>query len=228
MVSYICRSANADFEVMDIAFSLIILIISVILHEVAHGYMANWLGDPTARLQGRLTLNPASHIDPIGSVFLPFLLWVAQNFSPHPILIGYAKPVPYNPHNLPGKYDEALVAGAGPATNLLLALIFGLLIRFGSVAMSPALFAAFSTIVALNLVLALFNLIPIPPLDGSKVLTALLPGGLGVGYAHFRANFERLGVFSGTLLILVCFYFLSPFFSDFLAFLFRLLTGASA
>ncbi|MEI7719777.1 MAG: site-2 protease family protein [bacterium] len=213
---------------MDIVFSIIILIISVILHEVAHGYMANWLGDPTARLAGRLTLNPTSHIDPTGSVFLPFILWAAQNFSPHPVLIGYAKPVPYNPHNLPGKYDEALVAGAGPATNLFLALFFGLLIRFGGVSMTPALFAALGTIVATNLVLALFNLIPIPPLDGSKVLTVLLPGGVGRAYAHFRANFERMGVFSGTLLILLCFYFRSPFFSDFLAFAFRLLTGVSA
>lgn len=213
---------------MDIAFSIIILIISVILHEVAHGYMANWLGDPTARLQGRLTLNPTSHIDPVGSVFLPFMLWMAQNFSPHPILIGYAKPVPYNPHNLPGEYDEALVAGAGPATNFFLAIFFGLLIRFGGVAMSPALFAAFGTIVATNLILGLFNLIPIPPLDGSKVLAGILPGGLGVGYAHFRANFEKLGTFSGTLLVLVCFYFLSPLFSDVLSFLFRLLTGVQA
>ena len=212
---------------MDIVFSITILIISVILHEVAHGYMANWLGDPTARLQGRLTLNPASHIDPTGSIFLPFILWAAQNFSPHPILIGYAKPVPYNPHNLPGKYDEALVAGAGPATNIFLALFFGLCIRFGGAAMTPALFTAFGIIVGTNLVLAFFNLIPIPPLDGSKVLTALLPGAVGDAYAHFRANFERLGVFSGTLLILLCFYFFAPFFSDFLGFLFRLLTGVA-
>ena len=195
------------------------------MHEVAHGYMANWLGDPTARLSGRLTLNPASHIDPVGSVFLPFILWAAQNFSPHPILIGYAKPVPYNPNNLPGKYDEALVAGAGPATNFFLALFFGLLIRFGGVAMSPALLDAFAAIVWLNLALAVFNLIPIPPLDGSKVLAGLLPHRLATGYSHFRANFERLGVFSGTLLILLFFYFFSPFFSDFLAFLFRLVTG---
>jgi len=210
---------------MDIAFSLIILIVSVILHEVAHGYMANWLGDPTARLQGRLTLNPASHIDPTGSVFLPFILWAAQNFSPHPILIGYAKPVPYNPHNLPGKYDEALVAGAGPATNLFLAVFFGLCIRFGGVAMSPALFQALGAIVELNLVLALFNLLPIPPLDGSKVLAGLLPGEVGIAYSHFRANFERLGVFSGTLLILVCFYFFAPVFSVIINAALRLLTG---
>ena len=79
-----------------------------------------------------------------------------------------------------------------------------------------------------NLILALFNLIPIPPLDGSKVLAGILPGSLGVGYAHFRANFERLGVFSGTLLVLLCFYFLSPVFSTFVSFLFQLITGVSA
>src|ERR1700739_2133873 len=97
-------------------FSLIVLIVSVILHEVAHGYMANYLGDPTARIQGRLTLNPLSHIDPLGTILLPLLMWIGQGFAPHPILIGYAKPVPYNPYNLPGKYDELLVAAAGPAT----------------------------------------------------------------------------------------------------------------
>ena len=93
----------------DIIFGIIVLIISVILHEVSHGYMANWLGDPTARLAGRLTLNPLSHIDPVGSVLLPVILTITHS----PLLIGYAKPVPYNPYNLPGKYDETLVAGQG-------------------------------------------------------------------------------------------------------------------
>src|SRR4051812_22328487 len=131
----------------DLVFSLIILVVSIILHEVAHGYMANWLGDPTARLQGRLTLNPLSHIDPVGSILLPALLV----FTHSPMLIGYAKPVPYNPYNLGGKYDEALVAGAGPGTNLLLALIFSLLIRFGGVAMSAPMLSAFATIVYVNM-----------------------------------------------------------------------------
>ena len=209
----------------DIIFSLVILIISVILHEVAHGYMANWLGDPTARLQGRLTLNPLSHIDPMGSIILPAILAISHS----PIMIGYAKPVPYNPYNLSGKYDEALVAGAGPATNLLLALIFGLAIRFGSVSMTPQLLTAFATIVFTNLVLAIFNLIPIPPLDGSKVLSDILPGALGRAYAHFRANFERLGVLSGTLFLLVIFYlFLIPIFSIVVSWLFSLITGVAA
>lgn len=207
----------------DLIFSLIILIFSVILHEVAHGYMANWLGDPTARLQGRLTLNPVSHIDPLGSIILPAVLILSHS----PIMIGYAKPVPYNPYNLKGEYDEALVAGAGPATNILLALIFGFLIRFGGALINPALLTAFATIVAINLVLAIFNLIPVPPLDGSKVLSALLPGGFGRAYASFRAYFERLGILSGTLLILLIFYFLSPYFYVALAWLFGLITGVS-
>ncbi len=209
----------------DLVFSLLVLFISVILHEVAHGYMADYLGDPTARLQGRLTLNPLSHVDPVGTILLPLLLWMGQGFGAHPFLIGYAKPVPYNPHNLPGKHDELLVAGAGPATNLALALLFGLLIRFGGVAMTPELLSAFATIVSVNLVLAIFNLIPIPPLDGSKVLAGILPGGLAHAYAHFRLNFERFGVLSGTLFILIIFYILSPYFYLLLQWLFQLITG---
>lgn len=209
---------------VDIIFAIVILIVSVILHEVAHGYMANALGDPTARLMGRLTLNPISHIDPIGSVLLPAVLALTGS----PFLIGYAKPVPYNPYNLPGRWDEGLVAFAGPATNIILALIFGLALRFGSGAMSVPLVSAFATICYLNMLLALFNLIPIPPLDGSKVLGAIfgaISPALAQGYDHFRVNFERLGILSGTLLILLVFIVLSPYFTSLLFWLFTLLTG---
>lgn len=206
---------------MDIIFSILILVISIILHEVAHGYMANYLGDPTAKLQGRLTLNPVSHIDPVGSVILPALLALAHS----PLLIGYAKPVPYNPYNLRGKYGETWVAVAGPATNLFLALLFGLLIRLGGVAMTPDLLGAFTIIVYINLLLALFNLLPIPPLDGSKVLAGILPGPLGRKYDLFRANFERLGLVSGILLVLLVFYILSPYFLALVRFVFTLITG---
>ena len=211
---------------IDIVFGLIVLVFSVILHEVAHGYMAQWLGDPTARLAGRLTLNPVRHIDPVGSIVLPALLLIMHA----PILIGYAKPVPYNPYNLRGKYAEGLVAFAGPGTNILLAAIFGLLIRFASAQLGPDLISAFAVIVYINMLLALFNLIPVPPLDGSKVLSTLLAmvsPALLRGYDTFRLNFERLGILSGTLLILVVFYFLAPFFSVFLFKLFALLTGVS-
>ncbi|MBY0473260.1 site-2 protease family protein [Patescibacteria group bacterium] len=207
----------------DLIFGLIILIISVILHEVAHGYMANYLGDPTARLQGRLTLNPLSHIDPIGSILLPALLV----FSSSPFLIGYAKPVPYNPYNLKGKWAETLVAAAGPGTNLLLACIFAILIRAGSVAMTTQTLTAFATIVYINLLLALFNLIPIAPLDGSKVLSGLLGTRTVVGraYESFRSSLERVGVFSGTLIILVILYLLYPYFSFVVQATFTLLVG---
>jgi Zn-dependent protease len=205
----------------DIIFWALVLIFSIILHEVAHGYMANFLGDPTAKLQGRLTLNPISHIDPLGTIILPFVLLMTSS----PILIGYAKPVPYNPYNLRHKYGEALVAFAGPGTNILLALIFGLSIRFFGGAMDVGLLSAFAIITSINIFLAIFNLVPIPPLDGSKVLSTLLPGALGRGYDSVRMSFERLGVLGGTLLILCIFYFLSPVFSQFVGAIFTLITG---
>ncbi|MEK7109236.1 MAG: site-2 protease family protein [Patescibacteria group bacterium] len=211
----------------DLIFTLLILFVSVILHEVAHGYMADWLGDPTARLAGRLTLNPLPHIDPVGTIILPLLLVLTNS----PVFIGYAKPVPYNPYNLPGKYDEALVAFAGPATNLLLALIFGFSIRFGGAALSAELMGAFATIVYINLLLALFNLVPLPPLDGSKVLTGILGAvsrTLERGYETFCVNFQRIGMLPMILLILVVFNFvLRPVFVPALSALFELLTGAS-
>lgn len=205
----------------EIIFSIVVLVVSVILHEVAHGYMANYLGDPTARLAGRLTLNPIAHIDPIGSIILPALLAITGS----PLLIGYAKPVPYNPYNLRGKFGETLVAASGPGTNLLLALLFGLAIRFGAISMTAPMLGAFTIIVYVNLVLALFNLIPIPPLDGSKVLSGILPRALAHKYDLFRVNFERLGILSGTLLVLVVFYLLLPYFSMLIKTIFFLLTG---
>ena len=212
----------------EIIFSIVVLVVSVILHEVAHGYMANYLGDPTARLAGRLTLNPIAHIDPIGSIILPALLAILPALlaiTGSPLLIGYAKPVPYNPYNLRGKFGETLVAASGPGTNLLLALLFALIIRFGAVSMTAPMLGAFTIIVYVNLVLALFNLIPIPPLDGSKVLSGILPRALAHKYDLFRVNFERLGILSGTLLVLVVFYLLLPYFSMLIKTIFFLLTG---
>lgn len=208
----------------DAIFWILVLILSVILHEVAHGYMANFLGDPTARLQGRLTLNPLNHIDPVGTLILPIFLYLTGS----PILIGYAKPVPYNPYNIKAKNGEALVAFVGPGTNILLALVFGLSIRLFGDMMDAQLLHAFALIASINLFLALFNLIPIPPLDGSKVLPVLLPATLRHGYDSLRGNFERLGVFAGTILVLMIFYFFSPLFSEIASGLFALLTGISA
>ena len=185
---------------LDSIFLVIVIIFSAIIHEVMHGYAADWLGDKTARYAGRLTLNPLPHIDPMGSVVLPLLLAISHS----PIFFGYAKPVPYNPYNLkPGRFSEAIVAGAGPASNLVIALIGALVIRSGIAAgASDIIFL----IVVVNVMLCLFNLIPVPPLDGSKVLEALLPRSLSHGYGAWRANLERnplLGMGLVVILILV-------------------------
>jgi Zn-dependent protease len=159
-------------EPIIVIFYFIILIFSVILHELAHGYMAFSLGDPTAKYEGRLTFNPLKHLDPFGSVILPLLLFITHV----PILIGWAKPVPINPYNFRDqKWGEIKVSLAGPATNFAIAVIFGLLIRFFYGILPTNLIEFFVIIVNLNLVLAIFNLVPIPPLDGSWILFHFLP-----------------------------------------------------
>ncbi len=211
---------------IDLIFGIIVLIFSVILHEVAHGYMAQYLGDPTAKLQGRLTLNPLVHIDPIGSILLPAILLLTHS----PILIGYAKPVPYNPYNLRGRYGEGLVAFAGPATNILIAVIFGLIIRGAQAQLGVDLITAFATICYINLLLALFNLIPLPPLDGSKVLSTLLAmisPRLERSYDSFLVNFQRMGQLPMVVVVLAIFYILSPYFGALLQATLGLLTGVS-
>jgi Zn-dependent protease len=161
-------------DIIAILISLTILIYSAILHEIAHGWVAYRLGDPTAKLKGRLTLDPRPHIDPFMSILLPLIL-----FFTSPIIFGGAKPVPVDPFNLKdGRKDLALVSLAGPLTNLLLAVFAGILIHI----IFPAGFNSgdllgftLVTIVELNLLLAIFNLLPIPPLDGSKIFSLLLP-----------------------------------------------------
>lgn len=192
-----------------------VVIFSIVLHEVAHGYAAHALGDPTARLQGRLTLNPISHLDFFGSVLVPAITWFSGGF-----IFGWAKPVPYNPYNLKaGKYGEALVAAAGPATNILLALIFGLTLRFfGGILPEGFVFVVLIITIA-NIALAVFNLIPVPPLDGSKILASVLP----FSQAQLYLSFERYGFVLVFLLILVAWRFISPV----IHFLFTLITGMS-
>lgn len=157
----------------DTLFYIAILIMSVVIHEVSHGYVANILGDPTARLAGRLTLNPLPHIDLVGSIIVPLVLVIT---SPG-ILFGWAKPVPYNPQNLKNeRWGSVMVGAAGALSNLLMALIFGLVIRWGvEYGLSPAFLKISQIIVVVNLLLAIFNLLPVPPLDGAKVLFGLLP-----------------------------------------------------
>jgi Zn-dependent protease len=164
--------------------SLLILVYSAILHEIAHGFVAEKLGDPTARLMGRLTLNPKSHIDPMMSIALPLLLILSGS----PVIFGAAKPVPVDPFNLrDGRKDLAIVSLAGPLTNALLAIIAAVLIKilifvtpyFGASPMLTGIVIPIYTFLALvvrmNLLLAIFNILPIPPLDGSKIFALLLP-----------------------------------------------------
>lgn len=203
--------------------TLIILILSVIVHEVAHGYAANSLGDPTARLAGRLTLNPMPHIDPMGSVIIPALL----TFTGSPIMFGWAKPVPYNPYNLRNaRFGEVLVAVAGSATNILLAVIFGLIVRFGaSLGLDATSLTLAATIAFINLFLGLFNLIPLPPLDGFTALRSLLPWYLASGLLNFEQRVREAGVLPLVLFLLFFSYiFAGPFFV-FVSWLFSFLTG---
>ena len=168
---------------MEYLFLIIILLFSIIIHEVAHGSVANLLGDPTAKLSGRLTLNPIKHLDLFGSFLLPLFLIVLRS----PVLFGWAKPVPINPYNFRNpKRDGAKVAIAGPSANILIALIFGLAIRFLPLPYSFS--SVFSVVVVVNLVLAVFNLVPIPPLDGSHILFNFLPESM-IGLKSFLHQF---------------------------------------
>ncbi|MBC8465131.1 MAG: site-2 protease family protein [Parcubacteria group bacterium] len=184
-------------EGIEIIFGIAVLIMSVIAHEVSHGYAAALLGDPTARLAGRLSLNPVKHIDPVGSIAVPLISYMLGGF-----IFGWAKPVPYNPYNLKNqRFGPAIVAAAGPAMNIVIAIIFGVLVRFAvpfGIA-NEAFYSLASLIVFINVLLALFNLIPIPPLDGSKILSAFLPSR----YLSFMASLEQYSFFAVIIFILL-------------------------
>ena len=165
--------------ISDTIFFIAILIMSVVIHEVSHGYVAEQFGDDTARNAGRLTLNPLKHLDLFGSIILPVLLYFTSGF-----VFGWAKPVPYNPNNFNNKkWGTIAVAAAGILANFLIAIIFGLLIRFAPSLGFPAYNALLvqpfykitMEIVLINIALGTFNLVPIPPLDGSKILFSFLP-----------------------------------------------------
>ena len=205
---------------IQIIFQIAILIFSVVIHEVSHGFAALSLGDPTAQRKGRLTLNPIKHLDPFGSVLLPGLLALF-----HLPIIGWAKPVPYNPYNLRSqKWGPAIVGAAGPSANIGLALVFGLILRFlpGFSEGIPNTFllnflAVASTITLLNLVLAVFNLVPIPPLDGSKVLFSVLP----YQWRSIQFMLEQYGLF----LLLSFIFFFSHWIIPIVLVLFKVITG---
>ncbi len=224
-------------------FTIAVLIISAVFHEYAHGWVAFRLGDNTARDAGRLTLNPLKHLDPVGSVILPLLLILSRAG----FILGWAKPVPYNPYNLrDAKYGDLKVAIGGPATNFLLALIFGLFARFMPLAeslketlvvgffqgdnsyllslmhgsMLKSLFVLSIIICFINLLLMIFNLIPIPPLDGSKILMAVLPYG-------WREGFYRIEPYGIFIILFLLMFGLFSLLWPVLIFLFSLITGVA-
>jgi Zn-dependent protease len=184
---------------LDTVFLVVVIIFSAIIHEVMHGAAADWLGDKTARYAGRLTLNPIPHIDMFGSIILPALLALSHS----PFFFAWAKPVPYNPYNLrPGRFSEAIVAGAGPLSNIIIALVGGLIIRAN---IFPGAVDIIFLIVVVNVMLCFFNLIPVPPLDGSKVLEAFLPRALQHGYANWRSSMERNPFLGMGIVLLIVF-----------------------
>lgn len=201
---------------LDPIFSILLLVMSVVVHEVSHGYAADALGDSTARYAGRLTLNPLKHLDPVGSIIVPFIL----SLIPPYIVFGWAKPVPVNPYNLKNqRWGEVLVAAAGPLSNLAIALVFGLIIRFHEtlIFLPTAFFKISASLVLINLLLAVFNLVPIPPLDGSKVFFGLLPA---------RFFWVEGWVSKHSLIFFITFiFFVWQFVDPVVAVLFKLITG---
>ncbi len=209
-------------QVLDSIFNLVILILSVVIHEYAHGYVAYMYGDDTAYYEGRLTLNPIKHLDLFGSILLPLFLFLTNAG----FMLGWAKPVPYNPDNLRNrKVAENMVAIAGIVANLLIAVIFGLLLRFApslgialvDISGPTAFYKITSAIVLINLLLAVFNLVPIPPLDGSKVFFSFFPRKA----YEITLFFERWGFF----VLLFFIVFVWQYFVPVIFWLYTILTG---
>jgi len=210
------------FGVIEIIILIIVLVLSIIFHEVAHGMAAYALGDSTAKDFGRLSLNPIRHIDLFGSIIVPGMLIILNAVSHiQGFVIGWAKPVPINPLNFRDrKYGEAKVSLAGPAANILIAIIFGLTLRIflmTSIALPQGTLMVFMYIVQINLTLAIFNLIPIPPLDGSHILFTFVPRLSD----ETKMFITRYGMF----ILLFIVFFAGDYIFYASGFLFHLITG---
>jgi len=216
---------------MEYFFLVPLILMSIIVHEVSHGFVAYLLGDDTAYRLGRLTFNPLKHIDTFGTIILPILLLVTTNGG---LAFGYAKPVPLNPHNFKNyKKDIALSAAAGPVSNFIIAIILSILLRIiiGTIdpysvnQLSAMFLRILYSVIFINLFLGLFNLIPFPPLDGSKVLGAFLSDEM---YFKYTAQ-EKKGMMIFMLLILVSYVFnlniIGSIILPPLQFVMKLLTG---
>lgn len=187
-------------NIQNIIF-IVILIISIVLHEIAHGYAADKLGDPTARLAGRLSLNPLVHVDWIGSVILPFFLIV----SGAPFILGWAKPVPFNLYNMKNpKWGGVIVAIAGPLTNIVIAILAAIILKLFT--FSPAVIFFLTSLIITNISLAVFNMVPIPPLDGHHILYALLPKRL----YKIKSFLRRYSFFVLIIFVIFGWQFISP------------------
>jgi len=194
-------------------FQIIVLVFSAVIHEYMHGFVAHQLGDDTAKNAGRLTINPIPHLDWLGSIFLPLLMVISGSG----FIIGWAKPVPYNPYNLRDrKWGEAKVALAGPLSNLAVALVFGLILRFAPF-VSLNFSGLLSIVIYINLLLMIFNLLPIPPLDGSKVLAVFMSPST-------KEKYFRLSGYGMVMVIFVVMLF-SWVITMPVGFLFNLITG---
>lgn len=210
MISFDTSNPANVFFIILAALIVISLVISV--HEAAHAFAANRLGDPTARLMGRMTLNPTAHIDPIGTVIVPLVLFLLGGF-----IFGWAKPTPINPLNFTNpRRDSAITAFAGPASNFAMAVAFGILFRI-----FPS--QVLLILVSINLILGIFNLIPVPPLDGYKVLLGILPKEAAIRFSVLESY--------GPIVLIVFLFFFIQFFSGvvfaLLNFFLRLLLGTT-
>lgn len=201
---------------ISIIFYVIILIITLTIHEFSHAWAGHRLGDITAKSEGRLSLNPMVHIDPFMTLIMPIGLILLGS----PVIFGAAKPVPFNPYAVKyGKWGAALVALAGPASNLIMAVVAGLYLRFVSVEGLAGLFVL--QFVTVNLAFFVFNMIPFPPLDGSRLLYAISPPPM----ADFLDRIEKFGLIAVFGFLLIFYWLIGPFMITIVGYLTTLITG---